>query len=32
MLKELTETKKPSENSGRLAEGPVIPDAINQAA
>lgn len=31
MLKELTETK-PSKKSERLAEGPMIPDAINQAA
>lgn len=31
MLKELTETK-PSENSERLAKGPMIPNAINQAA
>lgn len=31
MLKELTETK-PSDNSERLAKGPMIPDAINQVA
>lgn len=31
MLKEFTETK-PSENSERLAERPMIPDAINQTA
>lgn len=31
MLRELTESK-PSENSERLTEGPVIADAANQGA